>query len=83
MLPGAGINGDANYMKDEFYAIADELGILLHHEFMLSDTDYTPAVLSSQGQSSDPALSFLPNVRAEAEHQVRKTHAYFNGSPVS
>ena len=64
------INGDANYMKDVFYDIADELGILLHHEIMLSDTDYTPAVLASQA-SSDP-LSFLPNVRAEVKHQVRR-----------
>ena len=38
------INGDANYFKDAFYDIADELGVLLHHEFMLSDTDYTEAV---------------------------------------
>ena len=58
------INGDVNYFKPAFYDIADELGVLLHHEFMLSDTDYTMAVQSSNG--------FLPNVRAEVEHQVRR-----------
>ena len=31
------INGDANYMKDEFYAMADEFGVMIHHEMMFSD----------------------------------------------
>lgn len=64
------VNGDANYMKDEFYDLADAYGILIHHEFMLSDTDYTKAVSASLSSSVSDA--FLPNVEAEVRHQVRR-----------
>ena len=43
------INGDANYMKDDFYSMADEFGIMIHQEMMFSDCDYSHAVQASVG----------------------------------
>ena len=57
-------------MKDDFYAMADEFGIMIHHEMMLSDCDYSHAVQASYGNSS--THSFLPNTAAEVQHQVRR-----------
>ena len=63
------VNGDANYMKDEFYDLCDELGILIHFEFMLSDCDYSHVM---RQEHSDHSAHFLANIRAEVTHQVRR-----------
>jgi hypothetical protein len=69
------VNGDANYFKDEFYDLCSEMGILVWQEFMFSDCNYGAAVnasLETPNNSSSPVSSFLPNVRAEVQHQVRR-----------
>ena len=63
------VNGDANYMKDEFYDLCDEYGILIHFEFMLSDCDYSHVM---QQEHSNQSAHFLANIRAEVTHQVRR-----------
>ena len=65
------VNGDANYFKDEFYDLCSEMGILIWQEFMFSDCNYAAAVNASLKTPDDPC-SFLNNVRAEVQHQVRR-----------
>ena len=67
------VNGDANYMKDEFYDLCDEFGILIHFEFMLSDCDYSHVMKQENNDNSEE--HFLGNVRAEVTHQVRRAPA--------
>ena len=55
-------------MKDEFYAMADQFGVMIHNEMMFSDCDYSKAVQASYG--SNDTHSFLPNAAAEVQHQV-------------
>lgn len=53
--------GGGIYEHDAFYAISDELGLLLWHDFMFACTDYP---------DSDPVLR--AEVTAEAEYQVSR-----------
>ena len=64
------VNGDANYMKNEFYDICDEFGILIHNEFMLSDTDY----------SSSVRAALQPNPDSGAREQPLSAHISANGA---
>ncbi|MGH2819361.1 MAG: beta-mannosidase, partial [Actinomycetota bacterium] len=52
--------GGGQYEKDDFYRLADERGILVWHDFMFACARYP----------DDP--DFIAEVRAEAEHQVRR-----------
>ncbi len=53
--------GGGQFEKDDFYRLADELGVMLWHDFMFSCALYP---------DDDPA--FVAEVRAEAEYQVRR-----------
>ena len=53
--------GGGVYEHDDFYAVTDELGILVWHDFMFACTDYP---------SHDPTLQ--REVALEAEYQVRR-----------
>ena len=56
-------------MKDAFYELADELGVLIWQEFMFSDADYALAV-------EERPNSFLENVVAETQHQARRLSSH-------
>ena len=51
--------GGGQYEKNCFYEICDELGIMVWQDFMFACGNY-------------PGGTFLDNVRAEAEHQVKR-----------
>ena len=51
--------GGGQYEKDVFYDLCDELGLMVWQDFMFACGNY-------------PGGAFLDNVRAEAEHQVRR-----------
>jgi len=53
--------GGGQWEKDAFYELADQMGIMIWHDFMFSCALYP---------DSDPA--FVAEVRAEAEYQVRR-----------
>ncbi len=51
--------GGGQYEKDVFYELCDELGLMVWQDFMFACGNY-------------PGGAFLDNVRAEAEHQVKR-----------
>lgn len=51
--------GGGQYEKDCFYEICDELGLMVWQDFMFACGNF-------------PGCDFLDNVRAEAEHQVKR-----------
>lgn len=51
--------GGGQYEKDVFYDLCDELGLMVWQDFMFACGNY-------------PGGAFLDNVRAEAEHQVKR-----------
>lgn len=53
--------GGGVYERDEFYAVCDESGLLIWHDFMFANAEYP---------SESPTLQ--AEVKAEAEYQVRR-----------
>jgi beta-mannosidase len=52
--------GGGHYELDEFYDIADRMGLMLWHDFMFANTLYPPT------------KDFLVNVKEEAMQQLRR-----------
>ena len=55
--------GGGQYEKDVFYKLCDELGLMVWQDFMFACGNY-------------PGGAFLDNIRAEAEHQIKRLKDY-------